>query len=193
MFIQRTFFILYSMKNRNTKDPGENHIYPFILSNLFLFIGVFFSLNSASEVAILFYSLCINLFIHWLIFYTSTKKKIAFYSEFYNNLTIVVFCISSAIPVFLLLIPLVLELSISNLMLIMLSLIISFISKYILNSYFSWESTTEKLMNQYRMSIEQERDENFQFVKAHFDSNPKKFKEYIEKSQLFDDRIENLF
>ncbi|NOU61859.1 hypothetical protein [Marinifilum caeruleilacunae] len=179
------------MKNRNTKDPGENHIYSFVLSNLFLFVGIFFSLNSASEVAILFYSLSVNLFFHWLGFYSRVKKKISHFSEYYNNLLIALYCIASAVPVFLLLIPLLLEISLSHWTLLLASLAISYLLKYLLKNYFSWETTTEKLMNRYRMSIEQERDENFQLIKAHLDLNPEKFEDYIEKSELFDDRIEN--
>ncbi|PXX96204.1 hypothetical protein DF185_20720 [Marinifilum breve] len=181
------------MKNRNTKDPGENHIYPFMISNILVFVGIFFSLNSAPEVAIILYSLALNLFIHWLGFYSSTKKKVARFSEYYNNLMIGLFCVSSVIPVFILMVSLVLELPIQNWTLLLISLIVSFIFKFGLYKYFAWESATEKLMNHYRMSIEQERDENFKIVKAHFETNPEKFKEYIEKSQLFDDRIEKLF
>lgn len=189
----RTFFIIETMKNRNTKDPGENHIYPFIISNILVFVGIFFSLNSAPEVAVILYSLALNLFIHWFGFYSSTKKKIDRFSEYYNNLMIGIFCVSSVIPVFILMIFLVVELPIQNWTLLLISLLLSFIFKFSLYRYFTWESVTEKLMNQYRMSIEQERDDNFKIVKAHLDTNPEKFKEYIEKSQLFDDRIEKLF
>ncbi|MGQ1910169.1 hypothetical protein ACT3CE_10300 [Marinifilum sp. RC60d5] len=177
------------MKNRNTKDAGENHIYPFILSNLFLFIALFFSLNSAPEVAILFYSLTLNLFIHWLVFYTYTKKKIAHFSRYYNNLVIGICCSAASIPIFLMLLPLVLNLAMSHLTLLLFSLILSFVVKYMLNFYYSWETKTEILMNKYRMSIELEREENFEIVKSHADLNRKKFTEYIEKSELFDDKI----
>jgi hypothetical protein len=179
------------MKNRNSKDPAENHIYPFILSNLFLFIGVFFSLNSADEVGILFYSLSLNLFIHWLLFYLSTKKKIAHYSEFYNNLIIRNFFISSFIPVFLLGITLVFGFSLGSFILLIICLFVSFICKIILGIYLSWETKTEKLINQYRMSIQLEREENFKIAMIHLKNNPEKSAEYIQKSQLFDEQIES--
>jgi uncharacterized membrane protein len=178
------------MKNRNTKDPGENHIYSFVLSNLFLFVGIFFSLNTASEVAILFYSLATNLFFHWLGFYTTIKKKISHFSEYYNNLIIAVYCIASAVPVFLLLVPLVLEISVNHWTLLFVSLAISYLFKYLLKTYFGWETITEKLMNRYRMSIEKERDDHFLLIQAHLDRDPEKFADYIEKSQMYDDRIE---
>nr|WP_320117206.1 hypothetical protein [uncultured Marinifilum sp.] len=177
------------MKNRNTKDVGENHIYPFILSNLFLFIAIFFSLNSAPEVAILFYSLSLNLFFHWFVFYSSTKKKIAHFSGYYNNLIIGICCLAACIPIFLMLLPLVLNIAISKLILLIFSLILSFVFKYILKISYSWETKTEVLMNKYRMSIELEREENFNIVKLHIDLNRKKFADYIEKSELFDDKV----
>lgn len=180
------------MKNRNTKDPSENHIFPFILSNLFLFIGIFFSLQSAASVAILFYSMVLNLFVHWLRFYLIIRKKIKHYTVYFNNLTIRIFCLSSVIPAFLMLLPLVFELNVGSGFLLLSGFVLSIICKYALNKYYSWEAHTEKLMSRYRLSVGQQRDENFDFVKEYVKLNPAKFSAYIEKSQLFDDKVEKL-
>ncbi len=104
-----------------------------------------------------------------------------------------IFCISSAIPVFILMMSLLLEFPIQNWILITISLLLSFILKFGSYKYFTWESATEKLINQYRMSVEQEREQNFKIVKTHLESNPEKFKDYLVKSQVFDKKLEELF
>jgi len=178
------------MKNRNTKDVGENHIYPFILSNLFLFVGIFFSLNSASEVAILFYSLSLNLFSIWIIFYSSLKKKLAHYSEYFNNLKIGVLCVAAIIPVFIMLAPLLVQPDFNKTLLLVISWIVCLLMNALLSNYYSWELKAEQLMNNYRMNIGEARDEKFKILKSFIEINPNKFANYIEKSELFDDRIE---
>ncbi|MPQ47623.1 hypothetical protein GCQ56_11475 [Marinifilum sp. N1E240] len=179
------------MKNRNTKDVGENHIYAFILSNLFLFVGIFFSLNSVSEVAILFYSLSLNLFSIWVIFYSSLKKKLAHYTEYFNNLKIGILCVAAILPVFLMLIPLLVQPDLSKTLLLGLSWIVCLISKALLSNYYSWELNAEQLMNNYRMNIGDTRDAKFEELKSFIEINPDKFARYVEKSELYDDRIED--
>jgi len=179
------------MKNRNTKDVGENHIYAFILSNLFLFVGIFFSLNSVSEVAILFYSLSLNLFSIWIIFYSSIKKKLAHYSEYFNNLKIGILCVAAVLPVFLMLAPLLVQPDISKVLLLSLSWVMCLLIKALLSNYYSWELKAEQLMNNYRMNIGEDRDEKFEILKSFIEINPNKFTSYIEKSEWFDDRVED--
>ncbi|RUT78457.1 hypothetical protein [Ancylomarina longa] len=179
------------MKNRNTKDVAENHIYSFLLSNLSLFVAIFFSLNSASEVAILFYALALNLFTHWFLFYTSRKKKMIHFSEYYNNLMIGIYCVAASIPVFLLIFPLLFMNSVSNPILLLLSWILSFLIHTILIKRYGWESQAEQLFSEYRMNISEKREEAFEKVKEFIDqSDPKKCTDYLNKSELFDERIE---
>lgn len=187
------FLILYPMKNRNTKDAGENHIYSFILSNLFLFVGIFFSLNSASDVAILFYILSLNLFTNWLIFYSSVKKKLNHYSEYYNNLRISIYCVGAVLPVFIVT-PVILILpEVSNSLLLLIALILAPLFNQIILKRYWWETKAEKVLNKYRMNIQDEKEKAFLELKDFIEqSNKQKFTSYIEKSQLFDKKMEEL-
>lgn len=179
------------MKNRNTKDVGENHIYAFLLSNLALFIGIFFSLNSANEAALPLFSISINLFFNWSIFYLWKKKKLIHFSEYYNNLVISIFCIAALIPIIFILIPLLLLPEIPNSYLLLFSCILSLIANFAITKSYFWETKVEKTLNVYRMNIEQEKEDAFLEVKKIIDeSDPKKFEEYIDKSQLYDERME---
>ena len=182
---------LFQMKNRNTKDVAENHIYSFILSNLFLFIGIFFSLNSAGEVAILFYILALNLFTNWLYFYSSHKKKLVHFSEYYNNLAIGIYCVAAIIPVFLVIVPLLLFPDISNSILLLIAWILAPIFNQIILKRYAWESKAEKVLNAYRMNIEEEKERAFEVLKSFIqESDKRRFSNYIEKSQLFDQKME---
>ncbi|MDM8161708.1 hypothetical protein QUH73_17965 [Labilibaculum sp. K2S] len=179
------------MKNRNTKDPAENHIYPFILSNLVLFVAIFFSLNSAHEAAILLYSIALNLFVNWLVFYSTQKKKLIHFSEYYNNLIIGIFCIASFLPVFLMIIPVLLFPEISSFILLVSSLLISFLLKKIIIKNYKWEKKAEQYMNLYRMNIEEKKEQAFNDLKKFInESGQTKFADYLEKNQMFDRRME---
>ncbi|MBL4560152.1 MAG: hypothetical protein JKX79_04130 [Labilibaculum sp.] len=179
------------MKNRNTKDVAENHIYPFIISNFVLFAAIFFSLNSAAEAATLLYSIALNLFSHWLIFYSSQKKKLAHFSEYYNNLAIGVFCIAAIIPVFVIIIPLLFFPEISNSLLLFTSLIIALLLKKIILTKYTWERKAEQYMNVYRMNIEEKKELAFEDLKKFITkSGSIKFADYLEKNQMFDRRME---
>lgn len=179
------------MKNRNTKDVAENHIYPFILSNFVLFAAIFFSLNSANEAAILLYSMALNLFISWLIFYSSQKNKLVHFSEYYNNLVIGVFCIASIIPIFLMIIPIFFFPEITNLLLLFTSLILALLFKKIILTKYAWERKAEEYMNVYRMNIEEEKELAFEELKKFItESVHTKFADYLEKNQMFDRKME---
>jgi len=179
------------MKNRNTKDVAENHIYPFILSNFVLFAAIFFSLNSANEAAILLYSIALNLFINWLIFYSSQKKKLVHFSEYYNNLAIGVFCIAAIIPIFVMMIPVLFFPEITNSILLFSSLIFALLFNKIILTRYAWERKAEQYMNVYRMNIEDKKELAFEelqkFIK---ESGQTKFADYLEKNQMFDRRME---
>lgn len=179
------------MRNRNTRDAGENHIYPFIISNFALFSGIFFSLNSAPEAAILLYSIALNLFTNWLIFYSSKKKKLVHFSGYYNNLVIGIFCIAAIIPALLMILPLLLLANIPLSILLLISWILApIVNKIILKKY-NWENQAEKYLNAYRMNINEEKELAFDNLKDFIDqSDKKRFVDYIEKSQLFDRRME---
>ena len=180
------------MKNRNTKDVGENHIYLFIFSNLALFIGIFLSLNSANDAALPLFSISINLFSSWAIFYLGKKKKLSKFSEHYNNLLISILSIAALIPIILLLISLLAFPDFPNSYLLFFSWVCSLIAYNLILKSYSWETKVEKILIIYRMSIEQEKEDAFLEVEKLIDeSNPKKFEEYIEKSQLFDKKMEN--
>lgn len=179
------------MKNRNTKDVGENHIYLFILSNLTLFIGIFFSLNNADEAATPLFSIAINLFFNWSLFYLWKKKQLKRHSQHYNNLLISILCISALCPTLLILLPLLFlpEITISYLLLA--GWLINIIFYYTLLLSYKWESKLEKTLLAYRINIETEKETAFIDVKKMInESDPKKFEEYIEKAQLFDKRME---
>lgn len=179
------------MKNRNTKDVAENHIYPFIISNFVLFAAIFFSLNSATEAAILLYSIALNLFINWLFFYSSQKKKLAHFSEYYNNLAIGVFCIAAILPVFLMIIPILFFPEITNSLLLFTSLIIALLLKKIILTKYTWERKAEQYMNVYRMNIEEKKELAFEELKKFIsESGNIKFTDYLEKNQMFDRRME---
>lgn len=179
------------MKNRNTKDVAENHIYPFIISNFILFAAIFFSLNSANEAAILLYSMALNLFTNWLIFYSSQKKKLIHFSEYYNNLVIGVFCIAAILPVFLMIIPLLLFPEITNSFLLFTSLILALLFKKIILTKYAWERKAEQYMNIYRMNIEEKKELAFEELKKFITkSGSSKFADYLEKNQMFDRRME---
>ncbi|MBN2596090.1 MAG: hypothetical protein JXR82_04815 [Marinifilaceae bacterium] len=179
------------MKNRNTKDAAENHIYPFILSNLILFVAIFFSLNSAGEAAILLYSMALNLFVNWLIFYSSQKKKLVHFSEYYNNLVIGVFCISAILPIFLMIIPILFFPEITNSFLLFTSLILALLFKKIILTNYAWEKKAEQYMNIYRMNIKEKKELAFEELKKFInESGSAKFTDYLEKNQMFDRRME---
>jgi hypothetical protein len=179
------------MKNRNTKDVAENHIYPFILSNFVLFVAIFFSLNSANEAAILLYSMALNLFTNWLIFYSSQKKKLVHFSEYYNNLVIGAFCIAAILPIFLMIIPILFFPEITNSLLLFTSLIIALLFKKIILTKYVWEKKAEQYMNVYRMNIEEKKDLAFEELKKFIkESGSTKFADYLEKNQMFDRRME---
>ena len=179
------------MKNRNTKDAAENHIYPFIISNLLLFAAIFFSLNSAYEAAILLYSMALNLFVNWLIFYSSQKKKLIHFSEYYNNIIIGIFCIASFLPAFFLILPVLLFPEISSFILLISSLLISFLLKKIIIEKYKWERKAEQYMNLYRMNIEEKKEQAFEELKKFIEeSGHNKFADYLEKNQMFDRRME---
>jgi hypothetical protein len=179
------------MKNRNTKDVAENHIYPFIISNLILFAAIFFSLNSANEAAILLYSMALNLFINWLIFYSSQKKKLVHFSEYYNNLVIGVFCIAAILPVFIMIIPLLFFPEITNSFLLFTSLILALLFKKIILTKYTWERKAEQYMNVYRMNIEDKKELAFEDLKKFInESGHTKFADYLDKNQMFDRRME---
>jgi hypothetical protein len=178
------------MKNRNTKEVAENHIYPFIIANIVLFAAIFFSLNSVKEVALLLYTISINLFSNWLFFYTSKKKKLVHFSEYHNNMVIGSFTVSAILPVFAI-IPLVLFTPLPHLPLILFSLILSFICNKIILLQHQWESKTEQILSRYRMNIEAEKELAFEDLKKFIDqSGAKKFENYLEKNQMFDKRME---
>ncbi len=179
------------MKNRNTKDVGENHIYPFIFSNLALFIGIFLSLNAANEAALPLFSISINLFFNWSFFYLWKKKKLTHFSQYYNNLVISIFCIAALSPIIFLLIPLLFLPELSNSYLLIFSWLLSFIAYFVIAKTYTWETKLEKILNVYRMSIEQEKEDAFLEVQKLIDeSDPKKVEDYIDKSQLYDERME---
>ena len=179
------------MKNRNTNDVGENHIYPFIFSNLALFIGIFLSLNAAMEAALPLFSMSINLFFNWSIFYLYKKKKLKHFSQHYNNLVISIFCIAALSPILLLLIPLLFLPEIPNSYLLLFSWLFSFVANFVIAKSYSWETKLEKTLNVYRMSIEEEKEDAFREVQKLIDeSDLTKFEEYIENSQLYDERME---
>ncbi|WP_145957620.1 hypothetical protein [Labilibaculum antarcticum] len=179
------------MKNRNTKDVAENHIYPFIISNFVLFAGIFFSINSANEAAILLYSMALNLFINWLIFYSSQKKKLVHFSEYYNNMVIGVFCIAAMIPIFLMIIPILFFPEITNSLLLFTSLILSLPFKKIILTKYAWERKAEQYMHIYRMNIEEKKELAFEDLKKFInESGRAKFADYLEKNQMFDRRME---
>lgn len=179
------------MKNRNTKDVAENHIYPFIISNLVLFAAIFFSLNSANEAATLLYSMALNLFTNWLIFYSSQKKKLEHFSEYYNNLLIGVFCVAAIIPVFIMIIPILFFPEISNSLLLFISWILALLLKMIILKKYSWERKAEQYMNVYRMNNEEKKEQAFGNLKKFIDESGRtKFADYLEKNLMFDQRME---
>ena len=179
------------MKNRNTKDVGENHIYPFIFSNLALFIGIFLSLNAANEAALPLFSISVNLFFNWSFFYLWKKKKLTHFSQHYNNLVISIFCIAALSPIIFLLIPLLFFPEITNGALLLFSWLFSFIAYFVIAKSYAWESKVEKKLNTYRMNIEEEKEDAFLEVQKLIDeSDLQEFEEYIEKSQLYDERME---
>lgn len=178
------------MKNRNTKEVAENHIYPFIIANIVLFAALFFSLNSAQDAALLLYTISINLFSNWLIFYASKKKKLVHFSEYHNNMVIGSFTISALLPVFVI-IPLLLFTSLSHLLLLLFGLILSFIFNKIILLQHEWESKAERMLSRYRMNIEDEKELAFEDLKRFIDeSGAEKFENYLEKNQMFDKRME---
>lgn len=179
------------MKNRNTKDVAENHIYPFILSNFVLIVAIFFSLNSATEAAILLYSIVINLFSNWLVFYSSQKKKLAHLSEYYNNLIIGVFCIAAILPVFAMIVPIVFFPTISHSLLLFISWILALLLKVILIKNYSWETKVEHYLTIYRMNNEEKKEKAFEDLKTFIDqTGSTKFAKYTDKVQIFDKRIQ---
>ncbi|PKQ60373.1 hypothetical protein BZG02_19510 [Labilibaculum filiforme] len=179
------------MKNRNTKDVAENHIYPFIISNFILFAAIFFSLNNADEAAILLYSMALNLFTNWFIFYAFQKKKLIHFSEYYNNLVIGIFSIAAILPVFLLIVPIVLFPEISHLLLLFASWILALLFNKIILKNYTWEKKAEQHMNKYRMNIEESKEKAFVNLKQFIDQSGRdKFANYLEKNQMFDRRME---
>ncbi len=179
------------MKNRNTKDVAENHIYPFIISNFVLFVAIFLSLNSAHEAAILLYSMAVNLFINWLSFYSWQKKKLVHFSEYYNNIVIGGFCIAAILPIFLMIIPILFFPEISYLLLLFTSLILALLFKKIILTNYAWERKAEESMNVYRMNIEEQKELAFEDLKKFIDESGRtKFADYLEKNQIFDRRME---
>ncbi|WP_372754545.1 hypothetical protein [Labilibaculum sp.] len=179
------------MKNRNTKDVAENHIYPFMIAIIVLFVAIFFSLNSAKEAALLLYTISINLIVNWLFFYASKKKKLTHFSEFHNNMVIGTFTTSAILPVFII-IPLVLVTALPHLLLLLLSLILSFTFNKIILLQHQWESKAEQILSYYRMNIEEKKELAFQDLKKFIDhSGVKKFEDYIDKNQMFDKKMED--
>lgn len=179
------------MQNRNTKDPAENHIYQFTLSIIMSLVGIFFSLNDTPEAANLLYSLSINLFISWCIFYLSERKKLKNHSEYFHNLIISISFIGSVSPIVLLMIPYAFFNLFSSGLFLLTSFLLSLIINKIIQSFFTWEKQAELHLIEYRMNITDKKEKAFIKLKHFIDqSNRNKMKKYLEKALLFDKEVE---
>ncbi len=106
-------------------------------------------------------------------------------------MVISIFCIAALSPILLLLIPLLFMPEISNSYLLLFSCLFSFAANFVIAKSYSWETNLEKTLNVYRMNIEEEKEDAFREVQKLIDaSDLTKFKEYIENSQLYDERME---
>jgi len=180
------------MKNRNTKDVGGNHIYTFIFSNIALFAGVFFSLNSAPQVSAILYSLSLNLFLTWLVYYTSDKKKLKHHSQYFNDLTIGMGMLSAFISsVIFSFLMLFLSDDLSFGTLILFFAFLSLLIQVVIMKAYSWEKTFEKKLIGFRMTIQDEKEANgqvlYDFLKG---KDMDEASDYLDKIGLFDSEVD---
>jgi len=180
------------MKNRNTKDVGANHIYTFIFSNLSLFIAVFFSMNSAPQVAAILYSLSLNLLLIWAIYYASTKNKLKHHSQYYNDLTIGMGMFSAFVSsVIFSSVMLFLSDEQSFGTLILFFAFFAYVIHQLLMKTYSWNREFEDKLINFRMTIESEKEDNrkilIEFLR---DKDLDAATDYLDKIDLFDSGVD---
>ena len=88
-------------------------------------------------------------------------------------------------------IPILFFPEISSFILLISSLLISFLLKKIIIEKYKWERKAEQYMNLYRMNIEEKKEQAFEELKKFIEeSGHNKFADYLEKNQMFDRRME---
>jgi len=176
------------MKNRNTKDLGENHIFTFVFSNITLFVAVFFSLNSAPQVAAIIYSLSLNLFLNWLVFYSSKKKKLKHHSLYFNDLTIGMGMLSAFVPTLLFtLLMLFLPESYAFGKLILFFAFLTPLTHVLIMKFYAWEQVFETKLVAYRMSIKEEQEVAGEALSDFLkDKDLNQAAAYLDKIDMFD-------
>ena len=180
------------MKNRNTKDVGANHIYSFIFSNLFLFMAVFFSMNSVPQVAAILYSLSLNLLLVWTIYYASTKNKLKYYSQYFNDITIRMGMLSAFVSsVFFGLIMLFLSDEQSFGIMILFFAFLAYVIYVLLMKTYSWNKEFEDKLINYRMTIEAEKKANGKILSEFLrDTDLDKLTGYLDTIGLYDSGVD---
>jgi len=180
------------MKNRNTRDVGANHIYIFIFSNLSLFVAVFFSMNSAPQVAAIIYSLGLNLLLIWAIYYGSTKKKLKHHSQYFNDLTIGMGMLSAFISslVFSTVMLLLADDQSFGIIILFFAFLAYVIHQIIMKAY-SWNKEFEYKLINYRMTIESEKEDNGKILKEFLhDKDMDEVADYLDKIGVYDSHVD---
>lgn len=180
------------MKNRNTKDVGANHIYVFIFSNISLFVAVFFSMNSAPQVAAILYSLSLNLLLIWAIYYASTKNRLKLYSQYFNDLTIGMGLFSAFVSsVFFGLIMLFLSDEQSFGTIILFFAFLTYIVHLVIMKAYSWNKAFEDKLISYRMTIKEEKEANGKILSEFLsDKDLDKATDYLDAIGIFDSGVD---
>ena len=180
------------MKNRNTKDVGANHIYIFIFSNLSLFVAVFFSMNSAPQVAAILYSLALNLLLVWAIYYASIKKKLQLYSQHFNDISISTGMLSaflSSVCFGLVMLFLSDEQSFGKI--ILLFALISYVIHVSIMKTYAWHKEFEGKLIRYRMTIEADKEANGEILSKFLsDKDLDKAADYLDTIGMFDSGVD---
>ncbi|MFT5748900.1 MAG: hypothetical protein ACI93S_000147 [Ancylomarina sp.] len=182
------------MKNRNTKDVGANHIYIFILSNLSLFVAVFFSMNSVPQVAAILYSLALNLLLVWAIYYASTKKKLKLYSQYFNDITISMGMLSAFVSsMFFGLMMLFLSEEQSFGTIILFFVFLAFVIHVGIMKSYAWHKEFEGELIEYRMTIEVEKEANGKILSEFLsDKDLDKAADYLDTIGLYDSSVDSM-
>lgn len=184
--------IIKRMKNRNTKDVGGNHIYTFIFSNISLFVAVFFSMNSAPQVAAIIYSLSLNLLLIWVLYYSSAKNKLKNHSQYYNDLTIGMGMLSAfASSVLFSTIMLFLRDDQSFGTLILFFAFLAYVIHLLIMKAYSWNKAFEDKLIDFRMTIEAEKENNGRKLSEFLnDSDLDKASDYLDQIGMFDSEVD---
>ena len=180
------------MKNRNTKDVGANHVYTFIFSNLSLFVAVFFSMNSAPQVAAILYSLSLNLLLIWTIYYASTKNKLKHHSQYFNDLTISMGMLSAFMSslIFSFVMLFLSDAQSFGTLILFFAFMAFVIHQLIMKAYSFNKDFEDKLIN-FRMTIESEKEDNGKILSEFLrDKDLDAATDYLDRIDLHDSGVD---